>query len=124
MKEALNTAIECLNIFKDNSNGDPMYIHAIKVLETLAQPAQEPDAQITVEHYTGDFENITVDFCNLEKGVHLLYTAPQQSPWVDLTEDEMDKVRQSMGYNQFMSAGEYAKLVQFATQTKLKEKNA
>jgi hypothetical protein len=35
----------------------------------------------------------------------------------------MDKVRQSVGYNQFMSAGEYAKLVQFVTQTKLKEKN-
>ena len=46
-----------------------------------------------------------------------------QRPWVDLTEDEMDNVRRSMGYNQFMSAGEYAKLVQFATQAKLKEKN-
>lgn len=49
--------------------------------------------------------------------------AAQQRPWVDLTEDEMDNVRRSMGYNQFMSAGEYAKLVQFVTQTKLKEKN-
>ena len=41
MKEALKTAIECLKIFKDNSNGDPMYTHAIKVLEALAQSAQQ-----------------------------------------------------------------------------------
>ena len=41
MKEALKTAIECLKIFNDNSNGDPTYAHAIKVFEALAQPAQE-----------------------------------------------------------------------------------
>lgn len=37
MKEALKTAIECLKIFNDNSNGDPTYAHAIKVFEALAQ---------------------------------------------------------------------------------------
>ena len=40
MKEALKTAIECLKIFNDNSNGDPTYAHAIKVFEALAQPPQ------------------------------------------------------------------------------------
>ena len=54
-----------------------------------AQPAQEPDAQITVEHYSSDFENITVDFCNLEKGVHLLYTTPPQRK--PLTDEEKRK---------------------------------
>jgi hypothetical protein len=44
--------------------------------------------------------------------------------WVGLTDEERERVRSNAGYNQFMSAGEYAELVQRATEAKLKEKNA
>ncbi len=43
--------------------------------------------------------------------------------WVGLTDEEREQVRSSAGYNQFMSAGEYAEAVQWATEAKLKEKN-
>jgi len=43
--------------------------------------------------------------------------------WVGLTDEEREQVRSSVGYNQFMSAGEYAKAVQLTTEAKLKEKN-
>jgi hypothetical protein len=94
------------------------------------QPAQEPVAWM---HEWADGERMALmhsrdnRFSDQPATVRpLVYgdTTPQQRHWVDLTEDEMDNVRRSMGYNQFMSAGEYAKLVQFVTQTKLKEKNS
>ena len=44
-------------------------------------------------------------------------------PWVGLTDDERKLVRNSVGYNQFMTAGEYAELVQKATESLLKVKN-
>ena len=43
--------------------------------------------------------------------------------WVGLTDEEREQVRSSVGYTQFMSAGEYAETVQWATEAKLKEKN-
>jgi len=45
-------------------------------------------------------------------------------PWVGLTDEERRFVRKWTEYNQFMSAAEYAELVQIATEAKLKEKNA
>ena len=44
-------------------------------------------------------------------------------PWVGLTDDERRGVRNSVGYNQFVTAGEYAEHVQKATEFLLKEKN-
>ena len=44
-------------------------------------------------------------------------------PWVGLTDEERRFVRKWTEYNQFMSAAEYAELVQKATEAKLKEKN-
>lgn len=44
-------------------------------------------------------------------------------PWVGLTDDERRAVRNSVAYNQFMTAGEYAELVQKATESFLKVKN-
>ena len=66
-----------------------------------------------------------------------LYAAPQpdlatvgevgvwgdKREWVGLTDEERKQVRSSAGYNQFMTAGEYAEKVQWATEAKLKEKN-
>jgi hypothetical protein len=96
--------------------------------ELAAQPAQEPvfwyRPVAQPGGYEGPLHNSVIEKVRKESGSWKpLYTTPQQRPWVGLTEDEMDKVRQSVGYNQFMSAGEYAKLVQFVTQTKLKETN-
>jgi hypothetical protein len=85
MKEALKLALEALmdnEHYISENERIPYVVLYNKIIEkckaALAQPAQEPDAQITVEHYSSGFENITVDFCNLEKGVHLLYATPPQ----------------------------------------------
>jgi hypothetical protein len=50
-----------------------------------------------------------------------LYAAPRE--WVDLTDEDRERVRTTVGYNQFMTAGEYAKAVQKATEAELREKN-
>ena len=49
------------------------------------------------------------------------YALPK--PWQGLSDDERRAVRNSVAYNQFMTAGEYAELVQKATESFLKEKN-
>ena len=98
MKEALKRALDALEYW-DVHGG-------------LHQPTEEA---ITALRLAIDVQNMASE--------STYKAALAQRPWVDLTEDEMDKVRQSMGYNECMSAGEYAKLVQIATQTKLKEKN-
>jgi len=46
-----------------------------------------------------------------------------QRPWVGLTDEERKFVRNSVGYNQFVTAGEYAEHVQKATEFRLLEKN-
>jgi hypothetical protein len=48
---------------------------------------------------------------------------PAQRTWVGLTDEERKLVRNSVGYNQFVTAGEYAEHVQKATEFKLLEKN-
>jgi hypothetical protein len=46
-----------------------------------------------------------------------------QRTWTGLSDDERRAVRNSVAYNQFMTAGEYAELVQKATESLLKAKN-
>ena len=48
---------------------------------------------------------------------------PAQRKLVGLTDEERKLVRNSVGYNQFVTAGEYAEHVQKATEFKLLEKN-
>lgn len=48
--------------------------------------------------------------------------APRE--WQGLTHEERKAVRDSVRYSQFMTAGEYAELVQKATESALQEKNA
>ncbi len=50
-------------------------------------------------------------------------TIKPKRTWVGLDRGERDKVRASVGYTQYMTAGEYAEKVQEATEAKLKEKN-
>jgi hypothetical protein len=47
-----------------------------------------------------------------------------ESKWVGLTDEDRERVRTAVGYNQFMTAGEYADAVQKTTEDELKEKNA
>ena len=47
----------------------------------------------------------------------------KQRDWVDLTDEEKAEILESVGYSQFMSVDEFARLVQYATETKLREKN-
>ena len=63
------------------------------------------------------------------KGLYNFYvdcistSIPAQRTWVGLTDEERKLVRNSVGYNQFVTAGEYAEHVQKATEFKLLEKN-
>lgn len=58
-----------------------------------------------------------------DKMVYVKAEYDMPKPWVGLTDDERKLVRNSVGYNQFMTAGEYAELVQKATESLLKAKN-
>jgi hypothetical protein len=55
----------------------------IAIKETLAQPAQEPVASMTVED-----GRISFAAKILPDGTYDLYTKPQQRPWVGLTDEE------------------------------------
>ena len=60
----------------------------------------------------------------MHKGWTFEFTSPPaQRTWVGLTDEERKLVRNSVGYNQFVTAGEYAEHVQKATEFKLLEKN-
>jgi hypothetical protein len=91
------------------------------------QPAQqEPVAYI---HRQGNHYEVSERFLSDDEKSRgwteePLYTSPPaQRTWVDLTDEERKLVRNSVGYNQFVTAGEYAEHVQKATEFKLKEKN-
>ena len=58
-----------------------------------------------------------------QRRLHQLTPPPAQRTWVGLTDEERKLVRNSVGYNQFVTAGEYAEHVQKATEFKLLEKN-
>ena len=109
MKEALKLALEALE--RSVATCFDQYAHQ----QVRSQPDHFINQAITALRLAIDVQNMASE--------STYKAALAQRTWSDLTEDEMDKVRQSMGYNECMSAGEYAKLVQIATQTKLKEKN-
>ena len=49
---------------------------------------------------------------------------PPQRTWQGLTDYERTLIHKEVGYNQFMTAGEYAERVQKATESLLKAKNS
>jgi hypothetical protein len=59
----------------------------------------------------------------LDAAITALRQALERQTWVHLLPDEKADIRNSVNYNQFMSAGEYATKVQEATEAKLKELN-
>ena len=58
-----------------------------------------------------------------QRRLHQLTPPTAQRKWQGLTDEERKLVRNSVGYNQFVTAGEYAEHVQKATEFKLLEKN-
>ena len=67
-----------------------------------------------------EFNRIEREASLRKAAVHATVT---KKPWVGLTDKERRAVRNSVAYNQFMTAGEYAELVQKATESFLKVKN-
>ena len=71
---------------------------------------QAPCATIIKRLHDGRIEVVAVEY------------GPERT-WRGLTDDERRAVRNSVAYNQFMTAGEYAEHVQKATEAMLKERN-
>jgi len=69
--------------------------------------------------------------CHRSWNAAIKYTTPPnvatplaaQRQWVGLSGEDKKIIRDNVGYDQFMTAGEYAHLVQEATEAKLKERN-
>jgi len=102
-----------------------------EVLEALNAYANDISQECVDETAKREHEPWVKTYCGGKPN----YTTPQvrthtpedvkkiESKWVGLTDEEREQVRSSVGYTQFMSAGEYAETVQWATEAKLKEKN-
>jgi len=114
----------------ENAQGE---LERIKLVQTgvgIGKPEQEPVAPkcgAIIEVFGKDWR---LEYMSLPVGKHKLYTQqytyispPAQRTWVGLTDEERKLVRNSVGYNQFVTAGEYAEHVQKATEFKLLEKN-
>ena len=71
---------------------------------------QAPCATIIKRLHDGWIEVLAVEY------------GPERT-WRGLTDEERKLVRTSVGYNQFVTASEYAEHVQKATEAKLKERN-
>jgi hypothetical protein len=84
-----------------------------RMRETLAQPAQEPFGYFRVEPF-GPFG--WTDCAETDEGAVALYEAPQQRPWVGLTDDEVYKIA-------FTLEGEHWRKITDAIEAKLKDKN-
>ena len=125
MKEALKLALEALEKYctpyNDNTHPADDTITAIK--EALAQPAQEPVAWMDMV-----VANLVREGVNKHKARELaqhFYPAPQQRPWVGLTDEEVDSLQrlaidpvEASGWG-FLNRERYARLIE----VKLKEKN-
>ena len=120
----------------ENAQGE---LERIKLVQTgvgIGKPEQEPVAWLDLLREARDNCKASI----VEEGISasrkeyridlesrltaaLNTSPPAQRTWVGLTDEERKLVRNSVGYNQFVTAGEYAEHVQKATEFKLKEKN-
>ena len=105
-------------------------ITAIK--EALAQQQQEPVAGEQFYPDIGkpqiEFDPVKIVAYNCTCGRTMNFesdhgvVAPQRT-WVGLTDDDRILIKHDANYNQFMTAGEYADVVQQLTEARLKDKN-
>ena len=91
-----------------------VYLNGVYDGKKAAQPAQEPVAWLCSPDENGLFELPTTH--KACKDCFPVYTAPPQSPWVALTEDEVYKIA-------FALEGEHWRKIANAIEAKLKEKN-
>jgi hypothetical protein len=68
-------------------------------------------------------EELDVFMRTWQRAVQATRKTLAQPTWVGLTDEERKLVRTSIGYNQFVTASEYAEHVQKATEFKLWSKN-
>lgn len=102
-REALKLALEALEQLQggctDSDDGTveaitvwcPEVIDAIK--EALAQPEQEPVAEVVMGRHPWDYglSVVYLEKC-LTVGTKLYTTPPQRKPWVSLTDDEGHRI--------------------------------
>ena len=69
---------------------------------------------------TSELEHLREEVKNCHR---IIKDLQKKREFVGLTDEERKLVRNSVGYNQFVTAGEYAEHVQKATEFKLLEKN-
>jgi hypothetical protein len=91
-----------------------VYLNGVYDGKKAAQPAQEPVAWLCKADENGLFGLPTAD--KACKDCFPVYTAPQQRPWVGLTNDEVYKIA-------FALEGEHWRKIADAIEAKLKEKN-
>ena len=122
--EAMKQALDAL----EHANaGDPRWKGSIRLAkENMRQAIEQAKKQKPVAWWNGrrtawfDFEvDRPLDECKIP-----IYTAPPQREWVGLTDKEKAEILESVGYSQLMSVDKFASLVQYATEAKLREKNA
>ena len=112
-REALKLALELKNSASAYWTEKEILIIE-KLIDSLAQPEQEPVAEYIGENWDGSIVQLYED---LQKGTKL-YTTPPQREWVGLTEGDIDLIWPSpAGTNSVY-------LVARAIEAKLKEKNS
>ena len=133
--EALKLALSTLNevrqeTFRLMRNGQTLYAEdkvwstIISIKEALAKE-QEPVAYgmwDTMIGYGSRMMSVRLD--KGQDGCTIpLYTTPPQRTWVGLTDDDRILIKHDANYKQFMTAGEYADIVQQLTEARLKDLN-
>jgi hypothetical protein len=133
---AMDLALEALELTWDSGMPHPNILQVGKAITAIKQarsaPVQEPVGVYGhcpvcgAKGVTRERRPDGDDRCangHTYKSIHATTPPVAQRQWVGLTDEERKFVRNSVGYNQFVTAGEYAEHVQKATEAKLKEKN-
>ena len=111
-REALKLALELKNSASAYWTEKEILIIE-KLIDSLAQPEQEPVAEYIGENWDGSIVQLYED---LQKGTKL-YTTPPKRTWVGLSEQEVSAIDKK--YHKPMGPKEFAKEIE----AKLKEKN-
>jgi len=138
-KEAMKLALEALETSMYPQQKQLQAITALRealaneALDRMAENARElgldyePAQQEPVAMHEDWYDSNSCGHCGMVGGHAKTcrhYTSPPaQRTWVGLTDEERKLLRNSVGYNQFVTAGEYAEHVQKATEFRLLEKN-
>ena len=123
-REAMKLALEAMERYQVKRQDFDRFADEITALQkALANEALDKKAEnareLGLDYEPAQQEPVAKHYVD---GGHLIYPKAQR-PWVGLTDEERKRVRNTVGYNQLVTAGEYAEHVQKATEAKLTEKN-